>query len=191
MKKIKILFIIIAIILLLPICAFAEGSEEAQSSDSETEVKEDNRVKIYFFRGDGCPHCEEAEEWFNSIQADYGQYYTLVDYEVWKNEDNADLMEKVADARDEKAEGVPYIIIGNKSWNGFSEDYTEEMLSEIKSEYDKDVEDRYDIMKLLDSTSSEKKENNNLVADILITFSLIIICVGIGAFAVYARKNVS
>ena len=49
--------------------------------------------------------------------------FTIVDYETWNNQGNAKLMEAIAKLRGETVEGVPYIIIGNKSWNGFTESY--------------------------------------------------------------------
>lgn len=103
--------------------------------DTSLEIKKDGKVAIYFFRGEGCPHCQEAEEWFDSIKGEYGDLFTVVDYETWNNQDNAKLMEAIAKLRGETVEGVPYIIIGNKSWNGFTESYEQEMINEIKSNY--------------------------------------------------------
>ena len=103
--------------------------------DTSLETKKDGKVVIYFFRGEGCPHCQEAEEWFDSIKGEYGDLFTIVDYETWYNQDNAKLMEAIAKSRGEIAEGVPYIIIGSKSWNGFTESYEQEMINEIKSNY--------------------------------------------------------
>ncbi len=42
-------------------------------------------------------------------------------------------MEEVVKVRGDNIGGVPYIIIGNKSWNGFTEDMGSEMIDEIKS----------------------------------------------------------
>ena len=91
----------------------------------------DGKAIIYFFRGEGCPHCVEAEAWFQSIEDEYGSYFKVIDYETWYNQENAELMKKVAKARGEEANGVPYIIIGDKSWMGFTQSYTDEMLKEI------------------------------------------------------------
>ena len=129
MKLLKYLLVLF-VALTLPLAVFAEGEEEQVTSDSgEAEVQEESKeVKLYFFRGEGCSHCAEAEAWFESIEEEYGDYFEIVDYETWYNSENAELMQKVAEARGETAEGVPYIIIGNKSWNGFAEDYEEEII---------------------------------------------------------------
>ncbi len=92
-------------------------------------------------------------------------------------------MQKVAKARGETAEGVPYIIIGNKSWNGFAEDYEEEILAQIKSEFETNVEERYDIMKLIEAGESgivdEKSSENDVLALILILIVVGGVCFGI------------
>ena len=59
-------------------------------------VYDENKINIYIFWGDGCPHCEEAIKFFNSIEDEYGKYYKLVKYEVWNDQDNSKLMDEVA-----------------------------------------------------------------------------------------------
>lgn len=193
MKSLKILFILL-VALLLPIVAFAEDedTDAATTEDGEVVMAEEgsNEVNVYFFRGEGCSHCAEAEAWFESIEEEYGSKFKIVDYETWYNSENAELMQKVAKARGETAEGVPYIIVGNKSWNGFAEDYADEILAQIESEFETNVDERYDIMKLMETGGNakvddkdDKKSNDAL--------SLIIILVAVGAicFGVYKASN--
>ncbi len=174
MKKLKYLVLLI-VALILPIAVFAEGEETTES----------NEVKIYFFRGEGCSHCAETEEWFAEIEEEYGYKFEIVDYETWYDQDNADLMQRVAKARGEQAEGVPYIIIGNQSWNGFTDSYKSEILSRIDSEYEKDVDDRYDIIKLLPSLEKEKDSTGS---DILALIIILAVVAGI-CFGVYKARS--
>ena len=176
MKKLKVIALLLVAALLLPIGVFAE---------EETTATEPSKVTVYFFRGEGCSHCAEAEEWFNSIQEEYGSYFKVVDYETWYNTENAELMQKVAKARGEEATGVPYIIIGNKSWNGFAQDYAPEMIQQITSEYNKAEKDRYDIMKYL-TTGDDKDEDSG--SDI-IPFIIILVVVGGICFGVYKARS--
>lgn len=193
MKSLKILFVLL-VALLLPIVAFAEDEDTDAAPAEDGEVvkaeEESNEVNVYFFRGEGCSHCAEAEAWFESIEEEYGSKFKIVDYETWYNSENAELMQKVAEARGETAEGVPYIIVGNKSWNGFAQDYADEILAQIESEYETNVDERYDIMKLMKTGGNakvddkdDKKSNDAL--------SLIIIIVAVGAvcFGVYKASN--
>ena len=103
MKVLKYLVVLLAIFLIMPFAVFAE--EEASNNDENTteeassnDNSDSKKVNVYFFRGEGCSHCAEAEEWFDSIKEEYSEYYNLIDYEVWYNTDNSDLMQKVADA---------------------------------------------------------------------------------------------
>ena len=191
MKVLKYLVVLLAIFLIMPFAVFAE--EEASNNDENTteeassnDNSDSKKVNVYFFRGEGCSHCAEAEEWFDSIKEEYSEYYNLIDYEVWYNTDNSDLMQKVADARGEEAEGVPYIIIGDKSWNGFDSSYEEDMINQIKSVYAQDVKDRYDIMTLLTDSKTSKKDSN--ASDILVLLAIIIVAGGIGFVIYKARK---
>lgn len=191
MKVLKYLVVLLAIFLIMPFAVFAE--EEASNNDENTteeassnDNSDSKKVNVYFFRGEGCSHCAEAEEWFDSIKEEYSEYYNLIDYEVWYNTDNSDLMQKVADARGEEAEGVPYIIIGDKSWNGFDSSYEEDMINQMKSVYAQDVKDRYDIMTLLTDSKTSKKDSN--ASDILVLLAIIVVAGGIGFVIYKARK---
>ncbi|MBQ3298433.1 MAG: hypothetical protein IJG97_06560 [Bacilli bacterium] len=193
MGKLKYLVILFAAVLLLPMTVFAVDEEVVAENPEATETtgtEDSKEVNLYFFRGEGCPHCEEAEQWFQSIEEEYGNYFKVVDYETWYNEDNAALMQKVAEARGETAEGVPYIIIGDKSWSGFTESYEQEILDQIQSVYAQDVSARYDIMKYLDGSAPKKdaKDEDKGANDALVLILIILIAGGIG-FGVNRARN--
>ncbi|MBR5370242.1 MAG: hypothetical protein IK137_02945 [Bacilli bacterium] len=177
MKKLKYLIILLIAALIIPFTVYAEGEENTESKE----------VNVYLFRGEGCPHCQEAEEWFQSIEEEYGSYFKVVDYETWYNSENAELMQKVASARNEEVGGVPYIIIGNQSWNGFTESYESEMIEKIKSEFETNVEDRYDIIKLLPEISKEKEPSTG--SDVLALLVILLVFGGICFGVAKARKK--
>ena len=201
MKKLKYFVLLLAALLILPFAVYAEDEDyeedvaveevSEETSNEESSNDESKKVNVYLFRGDGCPHCQEAEEWFKSIEDEYGSYFKLVDYETWYNEDNAKLMQQVAEARGEEAEGVPYIIIGDQSWNGFAETYEGSILDQIKKVYAQDVSDRYDIMTYLSKINKgekddDKEESSN---DVLSLIIIVVVAGGIG-FGIYqARKK--
>lgn len=185
MKKIKILLMALFILLAMPFAVFAED-------DVSTTSEEDNRVKVYFFRGEGCPHCAEAEEFFDSIQDEYGQYFELVDYETWNNANNASLLKKVGEARGENIKGVPYIVIGDKSWSGYSSQFDEDIKEAIKSVYEINVDERYDIIQLVNTgstsdgnTTIEKVKSN----DAIILVAIVVVAGVIISGIVFARKK--
>lgn len=191
MKYIKYLVVLLAIFLVLPFGVFAEDENNTTNESEATESNDDKKVNLYLFRGEGCPHCAEAEEWFDSIKGKYGDYFKVVDYEVWNDEDNAKLMEKVAKLRKEDVSGVPYIIIGDKSWNGFDESYEDEMIKQIKSVYSQDVSKRYDIMNYVNDSSSNSKTKKSSSSDVLALIIILIVAGGAGYGIYYARKSTS
>ena len=165
MKKIKYLMLLLVMLFIIPFSVFAEGEETEEATNTE-----DKQVKVYFFRGE-------------NLEEEYGDRFEIVDYETWNNEDNYNLMQEVAKARNEEVTGVPYIIVGNKSWTGFVEDYKQEILDQINSVYSEDVNSRYDIIELLKTGESDKS------SDAAALIIILLIAGGIG-FGIYkARKS--
>ncbi len=139
-----------------------------------------SKVNVYLFRGEGCPHCEEAIEWFDdtlSKDEEYSKYYDLVKYEVWYDQDNAELMDKVAKELGTEASGVPFIVIGDKYFSGFSATSSPEKIKEaIKEQYDnKDYQDVVEAVKK--GSSIEKKNDNSSILPIIIASVVAIVTV--------------
>lgn len=181
MKKLKLLLVIALAVMVIPFNVFA-------SEDNE-------KVNVYFFRGEGCGYCEAGLEWFDEIEDEYGDMYELHTYETWYDEDNANLLDAVAEAREEDVQGVPYIIIGNQSWNGFDESYEDAILDKIEEEYETEVEERYDVMDFVDvtgnssSTSSTSSEDDSYADDIAVTVLLLVVVAGVGVGIYSLRKS--
>lgn len=142
----------------------AEGYEEYVSqlkkADLSNYKESDDKINIYIFRGSTCSYCLKAITYFSSIVDEYGKYFNLITYEVWGNQDNATLMNQVASAFNETADGVPYIIIGDKTFAGYSERMNSEIESQIKKVYNS--KDKFDIMNNLDvKVEEDKKDTTN------------------------------
>ena len=121
MKKLKLLLIGLFMLLVLPFNINAAKKDP---------------ITVHMFRGEGCGYCKAALEFFDSIESEYGDYFDLETHEVWYDEDNASWMQDVADYFGEDVGGVPYIIIGEKTFQGYAESYDEEIIEQIKSQYD-------------------------------------------------------
>ena len=137
---------------------------------------ENNKLNVYLFKGEGCSHCEEALEWFNNLDDYTKNKFNLIQYEVWHNKDNHDLMKKVAEIMNDDPSrlGVPYIIIGKQSFIGFSATSQNILLNKINEN-----DNSYDVMQNLDKkeesieiiTTNNDNKNNiifNIVNTILI-----------------------
>lgn len=122
------------------------SSSSEQGNVTKTEVdlpnatKEDGKVNVYFFWGDGCPHCAKETRFFEEIKAEYGDKFNLYALETWSNEENADLMKTIAKELGDDGKGVPYTVIGDKSFRGFSEDSEDGILAAIEKYSQTDID---------------------------------------------------
>ena len=123
MKKRKIFIgLIVALFFLFPINIFALSSDyKDQISDITGAKVEDGKINFYLFRGQGCPHCAEEEKWIESIKEKYKDKVNFYDYEVWYNQYNSEMLKEVGKKLDLDIKGVPFTVIGDKYFSGFSE----------------------------------------------------------------------
>lgn len=176
MKKFKLLLIsLLFVAFIAPFGVRAEGEDANDTSERE-------KINVYIFRGEGCPHCAEALEFFESIKDEYGKYYDLIAYEVYNDESNAALMDKVADYLNITIGGVPFIIVGEETFPGFQASIGEDIKRAIVEEYNKNDDERTDLI----SDVKNAKEKNY---DVVVTVVSLVAVVGIVAFVVYARKG--
>jgi thiol-disulfide isomerase/thioredoxin len=77
-------------------------------------------VYIYLFWGEGCPHCAKAKPFLESLAGQNGRI-VLRAYEIYYTPANHDVFEAVCRAVGFEPQYVPTIIIGNRYWEGYSE----------------------------------------------------------------------
>lgn len=134
--------------------------DEGIKNDLGDYEEDDDQVTIYLFRGKGCSHCYEFLEYVSSkLIKEYGDKIKVETYEVWNNKNNAKLMQKVSDYFKDDASGVPYIVIGDKTFNGYSESMNEELKSTIDNLYDS--EERFDVFDKIDLDKDDEEEDDD------------------------------
>ena len=197
----KLLIVLLMAIIIIPASVKAEKAEyktlnlekalteEQIEHDLSNYSEDDNQVTIYMFRGRGCGYCKKFLTFLNSIVDDYGKYFKLVSYEVWYDESNSELMQEVSSFMEQPADGVPYIIIGDKVFKGYSENYDEDIKSQIKSLYNTNKKDRYDVMAEYKKGSPKEEENN--VSFGFIAFNIIFTIILVSIVFVYNNKKVA
>lgn len=89
-----------------------------------------DRIIIYFFWGDGCPHCLQEKPFLEEVAKEYPQLEIRA-YEVWHNKENAALFAKMTKAYAIRNVGVPATFIDDKAFIGFSGAISEQLLNEI------------------------------------------------------------
>lgn len=93
-----------------------------------TPSTESKEVIVYFFRGKGCPHCEEEKLFLDEMNGKY-RGIRIIDREVWYNKQNAGFLAGMAKSYNVKASGVPFTFIGENAFVGFS-DHTKTQIEE-------------------------------------------------------------
>lgn len=92
--------------------AFATDQNVSLDKNNET-------VKIYFFWGDGCPHCAKEKLFLQDIVKRYPQV-ELKTYEVYHSSDNQRLLKFMGDNFGFEPKSVPTIFIGEQHFEGFN-----------------------------------------------------------------------
>ncbi len=163
-------FIIILLFLFIPVVNAKTILKEDYKTKNFIETLEDeelgkefssysegsNKITIYLFRGKGCGYCRAFLSFMNSITNEYGKYFNLISFETWYNSKNYELFNRVAYYLDkELPQGVPYIIIGDKVFDGYSGSYDESIKKAIIDLYNTSKDKRFDVF--------EEIEKNGLI----------------------------
>lgn len=181
----------------------AEGMELENKNYKET----NDQAIVYMFRGQGCGYCRKFLNFINSISKEYGKYFKLVSFEVWNDSKNAALFNKMSKVTNVPTEGVPYIIIGSKVFDGYAESYDAEIKDAIMNEYKQKDTDVFTKLQGLDDgtwTAPETDENNgngnantysntssssNSDTFAIIFWNFIFIAIGTGSIIYFQTKN--
>ena len=115
------------------IYALSKKYTDKVSEYTNTEVDKDT-INIYFFRGEGCPHCAEEEKFFEEELTKKYKNIKIYDFEVWNNKENSEILKKVKENFKVTNNNVPFTVIGNKYFTGFSSS-TKDKIYEIIDNY--------------------------------------------------------
>ena len=97
----------------------------------------DGKVVFSLFYGETCPHCQELEEFLDSMDESYKNKIKLNMYETYNDFGNNALKNKTARKYNISCEGVPCFFIGEEAFYGYSSTFNEKILNTIDSEYNK------------------------------------------------------
>ena len=133
MKKIKLLLLLAVVGFILPF-----GVDAA------------SKKNVYIFKGATCGYCKKALEFFQNLINDknYADKFDLIEYEVRNNEENSKLGKAVAEELEEEMDGVPYIVIGDVTFSGYTTSYDDQIKEAINNFYEDDEAVSVNIMLL-------------------------------------------
>jgi len=87
-------------------------------------------VNAYFFNGDGCPHCAlEKQFLFEELKIKYPNLQ-IYEFEIYNNRESGLLLQKVANELKVGVDGVPFLVIGNQNFIGFTEGISSKIIEE-------------------------------------------------------------
>jgi glutaredoxin len=121
MKILKSILLILVITIILPFKVNAAN----------------NTVNMYLFYKDSCPHCAALEEILeNEVKPKYSNL-KVYRYEVEHSSKNRDLMYRASKSLNINVTGVPFAIIGTKTFIGYSETMTKSQIENTIKVYSK------------------------------------------------------
>lgn len=89
-------------------------------------------INAYLFYGQDCPHCAKESEFLESLKEQYPQL-EIRRFEIYYNQDNAKLMQTIAQTLNINISGVPFLFIEDQYFIGYTENITS---TEIKNKID-------------------------------------------------------
>jgi len=151
-------------------------------------VNAKNNITVYFFYGDGCPHCAAEENAIISKLEDEDNI-EVKKYEVWYNEDNQALLKKVQESYGVST-GVPCTVIGNTAIVGYNSN-TKEKINDVLEYYqNNDYEDQMikiinnEKVEFTDSYEKSLTEVNQEINTIFGNINLSKVSVGVAAIII-------
>ena len=110
------------LLLVLVLFSFAVNPVFAEESE--------NKVDIYFFWAEGCPHCTHEKVFLNSLEQKYSNL-EIHRLEITRSKENAELLARVSKEMNADVSGVPFTVIGEHYFIGwYSEETTGKAMEE-------------------------------------------------------------
>lgn len=151
MNKIKLLLFAI-LVLFIPTKVFAEEVYKDNIYDIVGEEKT-NTVTIYFFHQETCPHCKKENIFLDELQKKYKNDVIIKRYEVSKSKENSDYLVKAKEKMDVDTSGVPFTVMGDKVYIGYTDT--------IGTSIEKNLKTYIDALKKGNQKEENKKEEQD------------------------------
>ena len=95
------------------------ATEFAFNHESDIDLSS-NKPNIYIFWGNGCPHCKALAKFISKLPAETKNKVNIYSFEVWSDKDNKTLMKNFGKFLNQDVRGVPFMVIGDKIFDGYS-----------------------------------------------------------------------
>ena len=135
----KIIKFILFLLLIIPTSTLALSKDYNDYAGKYYNIKNDEKVNIYLFYSKICPHCQKEEKYFETLKEKYQDKINIYTYEVTENKTNNEIMKSLKKELKENSQGVPFTIIGSKTFLGYDESLNERIENTIESYLDENT----------------------------------------------------
>lgn len=129
----RIIKLILFLLLIIPTSTLALSKNYNDYVGKYYDIKNDDKVNIYLFYSKICPHCQKEEKYFETLKEKYQDKINIYTYEVTENKTNNEIMKSLKKELKENSQGVPFTIIGSKTFLGYDESLNERIENTIDS----------------------------------------------------------
>lgn len=129
----RIIKLILFLLLIIPTSTLALSKDYNDYVGKYYNIKNDDKVNIYLFYSKICPHCQKEEKYFETLKEKYQDKINIYTYEVTENKTNNEIMKSLKKELKENSQGVPFTIIGSKTFLGYDESFNERIENTIDS----------------------------------------------------------
>lgn len=136
----RIIKLILFLLLIIPTSTLALSKDYNDYVGKYYDIKNDDKVNIYLFYSKICPHCQKEEKYFETLKEKYQEKINIYTYEVTENKTNNEIMKSLKKELKENSQGVPFTIIGSKTFLGYDESFNERIENTIDSYLDENTD---------------------------------------------------
>lgn len=135
----KIIKFVLFLLLIIPTYTLALSKDYNDYVGKYYNIKNNEKVNIYLFYSKICPHCQKEEKYFETLKEKYQDKINIYTYEVTENKTNNEIMKSLKKELKENSQGVPFTIIGSKTFLGYDESLNERIENTIESYLDENT----------------------------------------------------
>jgi len=133
MGKYLKLFLFSFIMILIPCIANASTFNYTDQVYDIVGETESTKVTVYLFYSSSCVHCKAENAFLDDLQEQYGDTIDIKRYEVTQNATNNNYLKLVKERVGSTSSGVPFTVIGEKYYIGYSNTIGSTMENTINS----------------------------------------------------------
>lgn len=122
-KIIKLFLTITALFTVFATPVFAQDSTLSSNGS-------DNKVNLYFFWANGCPHCSHEKEFLKELEQKYPDL-KIHSLEVTQDKRNIELLKNAGRKLNANVSGVPFTVIGKQYFIGYNKQSTGTVIEEV------------------------------------------------------------